>query len=152
MLMTLAKASEIAGHEVDKIVDDRTILRRETNADFLSRSDNGRITCDRDDAAALIFYAGMRRVGHPVKVAGLTASRIREAMRVHPEADQLTIVTLENGSICTLPSSDLDLSTGYNSGGFIVTALLVDVRNLRAKVQRAIDSYEPVIGAEDESA
>jgi hypothetical protein len=150
MLMTLAKACEIAGHGADKIIDDRTILRREADVDFLCPAENGRIICNRDDVAALILYAEMRRAGQPVKVAGITASRIRDGMRDYPEADQLTIVTFQNGLTTTLPSADLDLSTGYNSGSYLSTALLVDCRNLRARVQSAVDAFEPVIGAEDE--
>jgi hypothetical protein len=136
--MTIAKCSEIAGYDLKKLIDDRTILRRETGGtDFLPAPTSGRTICDRDDAAALILYAEMRGAGQPVKVAGITASRIRDGMRHFPEADQLTIVSFQNGLTITLPSADLDLRTGYNSGSYLSTALLVDCRNLRARVQRA---------------
>lgn len=144
MLMTLAKACEdIAAYDLKKLSDDRTILRRETGHDFITRADNGRIVLDHDDVVALILYADLRRMDHPVKIAGVLASRIRAAMRDHPDAHQLVCVTLENGSAFTLPAEMLDLSSGYNSGQFLLTATLVDVRNLRQRVQRAVETYEP---------
>ena len=151
MKMTLGRACEIAGRDQKKLIDDRTILRREAGCDFLGSPINGRTICDRDDVVALTFYAEMLRTGQPVKLAGLNASRLREAMRDDPDADQLTIVTLANGSTFTRPTPTLDLSSGYHSGGHILSATTVDARNLRARVQRAIDAYEPVIGADDAS-
>jgi hypothetical protein len=151
MKMTLALACEIAGHDQKKLIDDRTILRREKQCDFLSPPTNGRTICDHDDVVALLFYAEMLRIGQPVKVAGLNASRLRDAMRDDPDADQLTIVTHTNGNTFTRPTESLDLSSGYHSGGHVLTATTVDVRNLRDRVQRAADAYEPVIGADDEA-
>ena len=152
MRFTYAKLCEIAGYDEKKLTDDRTILRRDTGTDFIMAQGalGVPLIADRDDVAATILYAVVRDAGQPVKVAGLTAQRVREAMHAHPEADQLTIVTLENRFTFVLPSDVIDLRPGDTSGGKIVTATVVDVRNLRARVQRAIDAYEPVIGADDE--
>ena len=149
MLMTLAKACDLARYDQKKLIDDRTLLRRDMEADFITPPAMGRLTLDVDDAAALILYADLRKLGQPVKFAGLFASRIRGAMRDFLDADQLTTVTLENGSTFTLPSALLDLSSGYGSGGYIVTATLVDVRNLRDRVRRALNIYEPEGEAHD---
>ena len=139
MFFTLAKAcDDIARYDLKKLIDDRTILRRETGEDFITRESSGRLTLDTDDVASLILYAEMRRAGHPVKIAGVLASRIRAAMRDYPDADQLVSVTLENGSAFALPAEMLDLSSGYNSGQFLLTAILVDCRNLRQRVQRRV--------------
>jgi hypothetical protein len=150
MQMTIAKVAEdIAQYDLKKLTDDRTILRRETGDDFLERETNGRLILNVDDAALLCGYADLRRAGYPVKLAGTIMSRIRTAMLATPEADQLMTVTLENGGTFTLDAATLDLSSGYNSGGYITSALLFDVRNYRQRVQRAIDAYEPGIEADD---
>ena len=144
MLLTLPKVCEdIAVYDLKKLTDDRTILRRETGEDFITRPEFGRIVLDTDDAVALMLYAEMRRAGQPVKFAGVFASRLRAAMRAYPDEPQFTTVQLGNGSTFTLPTSMLDLSTGLNSGSYIVTATTVDVRNLRERIQRAIEAYEP---------
>lgn len=153
MLMTLAKACEdIAAYDLKKLTDDRTILRRETGQDFITRESSGRLTLDQDDVAALILYAEMRRAGQPVKFAGVFVSRIRAAMRDYPDADQIISATLENGSSFALPADGVDLTSGYTSGSYLLTATLIDVRNLRQRVQRAVDAYEPGIEAENVAA
>jgi hypothetical protein len=151
--MTLAKVcDDIAIYDLKKLTDDRTILRRETGFDFIMRADNGRLILDHDDAAAVTGYADLRRAGYPVKLAGSIMARIRAAMLDDPDEPQHTVVLLGNGSTFNLPSSQLDLTTGINSGSYVVAATLVDVRNLRERVQRAIDAYEPGIEVEDEAA
>jgi hypothetical protein len=153
MLMTLAEASEIAAFPSKNLIDDRVLIRRETGGpDIITRPAIGRPALDIDDAAALILYAEMRRAGQPVKFAGVFASRIRAAMRDYPDTDQLVSVTLENGNSFALPAEMLDLTTGYTSGQYLLTATLVDCRNLRARVQRAVEAYEPGIEAEHEAA
>ncbi|MBA3511840.1 MAG: hypothetical protein H0T81_08045 [Sphingomonas sp.] len=148
--MTLAKACEgIAAYDLKKLSDDRTILRRETGEDFITPPELGRLNLDLDDAAAVCGYADLRRAGYPVKLAGTIMSRVRTAMREYPEADQLTTVLLDNGFTFTLPSASLDLASGFNSGRYVVAATLIDVRNVRERVQRVIEAYEPGIGVED---
>ena len=92
-----------------------------------------------DDLAAELFFMDQRADGHSVKMAGTIATRLRRAMSDVPNADQLTLVTLENGNRFGLPTATLDFSTGWNSGGAIREALIVDTRNLRARVQRLAD-------------
>jgi hypothetical protein len=154
MRFTYAKLCKIAGCDEKKLTDDRTILRRDTGVDFIKAQGalGVALIADRDDVAASILYAVVRDAGQPVKIAGLMAARIRDAMQAHPEADQLSIVTLENRFTFILPASALDLRDGDTSGSKVVTATMVDVRNLRNRVQRAVDAYEPVIGADDEAA
>jgi hypothetical protein len=96
------------------------------------------------------FYVDERAAGKTVKLAGRAATKLHEALQRFPEADQLTIVTLDNGSSATLPTRDLDLSTGFISGGYVRTALTVDVRNLRLRLRRAIEADAAIIGADDE--
>jgi|GEM_PF-4210332 len=102
-----------------------------------------------DALVAGLFYLDQRKAGLTVKLAGQAATRLRTGMREHPAADQLTITTLENGAVSVLPTASLDLSTGYLSGGYLLTALTVDARNLRLRVQRLIEADAAIIGGED---
>lgn len=154
MRFTYPKLCEIAGYDEKKLTDDRTILRRDTGVDFIKAQGalGVPLIAERDDVAATVLYALVRNAGQPVKAAGVMAARIRDGMAAHPEADQITIVLTETGATFTLPTANLDLSSGYTSGGLVVTATIVEARNLRERVQRAMDAYEPVIGADDEAA
>jgi hypothetical protein len=154
MRFTYAKLCEIAGYDEKKLTDDRTILRRDTSVDFIKAQGalGVPLIASRDDVAATILYAAVRDAGQPVKVAGLTAARVRDGMEAHPEADQLTTVTLENGLTFTQPTADLDLRSGFTSGANVITATMVDVRNLRDRVRRAVEAFEPVIGTDNEAA
>ena len=146
MQLTLERGCEVADNYPKKrLIDELVLVRRASSdaEDFITRSATGRLTPDLDDAAALCGYADLIRAGYPVKLAGLIISRIRTGMRAYPDADQLVTVTLQNGFSFTMPAGDLDLSSGFSTGGFMTTALLVDVRNYRERVQRAIDAYEP---------
>lgn len=147
MLMTLARACEqdFANYDLKKLTDDRTILRRETGLDFLTPGDNGRLALDLDDVAALCGYADLRRatLRYPVKLAGSIMSRVREELRAHPDEPQFTVVQLANGNVFARPTSKLDLSSGYTSGSYVLAATIVDVRNLRERVQRVIEAFEP---------
>ena len=155
MQMTLARACMIAGYPQPNLIDERVLIRRECGDDIITQVPPGRpLALDIDDAAALCLYADLRNAQHsyPVKLAGLIASRIRTAMRANPRADQLVTVTLANGFSFTLPTDDLDLTSGFNTGGYVTTALLVDVRNYRERVTRSIEAFEPGTEADDEAA
>jgi hypothetical protein len=104
-----------------------------------------------DELAAELFFMDLRREGYSVKIAGLIATRLRTGMRDYPEADQLTLVTMMNGNRFAVPTAELDLTNGWTSGGPVREALMIDVRNLRARVQQLVEAYEPVIEAEDEA-
>ena len=105
-----------------------------------------------DDLAAELFFIEQRGDGHSVRMSGTIATRLRTAMRQQPEVDQLTLVTLENGNRFALPADTVDLASGWTSGAPIREALTIDVRNLRARVQRRIDAHRELIGAVDETA
>lgn len=107
---------------------------------------DGRRLWSIDDAAAALFYVDEIGAGQSVRLAGIAATKLRESMRINPDADQLTIVTLENGSTATLPTATLDLSTGYLSGGFMRIALTVNVSLLRERIERAIAAEAEIVG------
>jgi hypothetical protein len=146
MNLTRERAAEIAAYKPKLLTDDSYILRKETGEDILG---DERKVLTVDDALILCGYADLRRAGYPVKLAGAIMSRIRTAMLAAPEADQLMTVTLENGGTFTLDAATLDLTSGYNSGGYIAHAFLFDIRNYRQRVLRAIEAYEPGIEADD---
>lgn len=103
-----------------------------------------------DDIAADRWFMDLRAEGYPVRIAGALASRLRAAMRLHPDAVQLALVTLENGNRIALPSDMFDLTCGFTSGCAVRDAILVDARNLRERVQRLIDAAAQIVGDRDE--
>ena len=106
---------------------------------------------ERDDIAAERWFMDLRAEGYPVRIAGALASRLRSAMRLHPDAAQLTLVTLGNGNRFALPADTLDLTGGFTSGCAVREASLVDVRNLRERVQSLIDVAAQLVGDRDEA-
>lgn len=105
-----------------------------------------------DDLAAELYFMDLRKDDHSVKLAGSIATRLRAAVRDNPHAEQITLVTMQNGNRFAVPTPDLDIANGWTSGGFIRDALTIDVRRLRARVQQLIEAYEPVIGGDDAAA
>jgi hypothetical protein len=73
-------------------------------------------------------------------------------MRVHPDADQLSLVTLENGNRFALPTETVDLTGGWNSGGRVREAVIIDARNLRERIQEAIEADPQLTEVRDEAA
>ncbi|MFN3675606.1 MAG: hypothetical protein ACK4TC_06465 [Sphingomonas pseudosanguinis] len=144
--LTLRKNCEINGLDYKMFSDDRA-----NGADFFEKEANGRIICDTDDCAATAAYAhAHHKMGLTVRVAGKLAKHLRRAMRDYPTADQLTIVTLQNGLTFVQPTADLDLSTGFNSGSYVICATMFDVRNLRQQVRDAVEAEPVVIGGDDD--
>ncbi|WP_226661725.1 hypothetical protein [Alteriqipengyuania lutimaris] len=141
--MTMRKLCDYSGWDFKKSSDDRA-----NGADFILTGNNGRFICDLDDCAAAFAYVHLREAGQTVRVAGASAKRLREAMAKYPQADQLTAVTTLNGLNSIHPTADLDLSTGYLSGGYVQTATMFDVRNLRDRVRQAVEADQEVIGAD----
>lgn len=94
---------------------------------------------DQDAQAAARFYLDERRTGKTVKVAGKLATLLHAGMKEHSDADQLTIVTIENGFSSIHPSADLDVESGFINGGYMTTAIIIDRRNLLLRMQRDLD-------------
>ena len=105
---------------------------------------------EQDDIAAERWFMDLRAEGYPVRIAGTLASRLREAIRLHPAADQLTLVTLNNGNRFALPADTLDLTGGFTSGCAVREAVMVDARNLRERVKSLIDAAALIVGDRDE--
>lgn len=103
-----------------------------------------------DDIAAERWFMDLRAEGYPIRLAGTFATRLGEAIRLHPDVDQLTLVTLNNGNRFALPTDKLDLTSGFTSGCAVREAVMVDVRNLRARVLRMIEADALRIGDRDE--
>ena len=105
---------------------------------------------EQDDIAAERWFMDLRAEGYPVRIAGALASRLRSALRFHPDAPQLTLVTLENGNRFALPADALNLTDGFTSGCAVREAVMVDARNLRERVQSLIDAAAQIVGDRDE--
>ena len=142
MLMRTKKLAAFIGWDKKKMGDDIAT----GHCGFVPAPVGSRRLWSLDDAAAAQFYMDGIGAGQTVRVAGIAATLLREGMRAHPSADQLTIVTLENGSTATLPTATLDLSGGYVSGGNLRCALTIDARNLRARIERAIAADAEIVG------
>lgn len=116
-------------------IDDRVIIRRETGGlDLVTDAQAG---CDDDDDASLQGYAVLKNAGFPVKLAGSIMSRVRAKVRDYPDEPLQTVVLLANGSSFVIPTSMIDLSSGYTSGSFVVCAMTIDWRNLRQRAREA---------------
>ena len=145
MQFTTSKACQILGRD------------RKTQADDIATGHCGHVPAadgnfrlwSSDDMAGELWFMNLRADHYTVRIAGVLATRLRRAIEAHPEADQLTLATLENGNRFAAPTADLDLSSGYCSGGAVREALLVDVRNLRERVQRMIDAAAQIVGDPD---
>lgn len=103
------------------------------------------------NAVPLRFYLDQRAAGLTVKTAGRLATKVWEGMQMHPDATQLVIVTLENGSTSVHPAEAVDLRSGYIGGVHLASALVVDVRNLRARIDRAVAADGQIIGERDDA-
>ena len=104
-----------------------------------------------DDALAELYFIGKRDEHYTVRMAGELSTHLRRAIDKHPDADRLALVTLENGNRFAVPADEIDLTTGYSSGACIREALLIDVRNLRARAARVIEAAQQVVGEADDA-
>ena len=104
-----------------------------------------------DDALAELYFTDLRAEHHTVRLAGTLATRLRRAIEKHPEADRLALVTLENGNRFAIPADDIVLTSGFSSGACIREALLIDVRNLRARAARLIEAAQQIVGEADDA-
>lgn len=89
--------------------------------------------------------------GWPMKLAGEEAQRLYRALLAHPDADRLALVTMENGNRFAVPANQIDLASGCTSGSAVREALIVDARNLRARIARLIEQAGKIVGEFDES-
>lgn len=90
--------------------------------------------------------------GWTMKLAGEEAQRLHRAMTAHPEADRIALVTLENSNRFAANADQLDLASGYSSGAAVRETLVIDVRNLRARIASIIEAAVRIVGeAADDS-
>jgi hypothetical protein len=103
------------------------------------------------ELGVLDAFLTKQRDGYPVRLAGDYARRLHCALTAHPEADRLALVTLENGNRFAMDADQIDLTSGFSSGGPVRETLIVDARNLRARIERMIEAVGLIIrDADDE--
>lgn len=102
------------------------------------------------DAPAELYFTCLRDDNYTVRVAGALASRLHRAMTAHPDADRIALVTLENGNRFGLPADQVNLASGFSSGVPVRETLIVDVRNLRSRIERMIEAAGLIIGESDD--
>lgn len=103
-----------------------------------------------NELVALDYQMVKRAEGYPIKLAGEAATWLYNAMVQHPEADRLALVSLDNGNRFAIPAAAIDLSTGYSSGAAVREALVIDARNLRARIGDMIERAALVVGEADD--
>ena len=103
-----------------------------------------------NELVALDYQLCLRREGVPVRLAGSLAARLHTAISQHPAADRLALVTLANGNRFAAPADSVDLATGYSSGAPVREALVIDARNLRARIADMIERAALIVGEADD--
>ncbi|GLJ00469.1 hypothetical protein [Sphingobium sp. BS19] len=88
-------------------------------------------------------------VDYTIRHASSIVGKIKQVMEATPSADQISIVSLANGSTFTQPTADLDLASGYVGGQFVRSVMTFDVRNYRDRAERAVADLPVVIGGDD---
>lgn len=146
MQFTTKKVSQILGRDRKQQADD---IATGHCAHVPDNGGNLRLW-SKDDMAAELYFMDLREERYTVRIAGALASRLRRAMASHPKADRLALVTLDNGNRFAVPVESFDLASGYSSGSPIRDALIVDVRNLRARLARMIEAAAQVVGELDD--
>lgn len=111
----------------------------------------GQVLYGMTELIALDRQLTLREEGYSVRLAGEHASRVHRALTAYPDADRLALVTLDNGNRFALPAEQVDLASGYSSGLAVREALLVDVRNLRARIERMIEAAGRIVGEPDDA-
>lgn len=129
---------------------DREQARNDRGCGGYAPADCGtRLLFSRDDLVALDYQLTIQAEGAKVRIGGIVARWLRDAMDVHPNADRVSLVTLVNGNRFAAPSDALDLSSGSHSGGAVREALTIDARNLRARVDQMIEEVAQIVGDDD---
>ena len=101
------------------------------------------------DAPLLCLFGDLIE-DYTVRHASKIVERFKRAILKHPKAPQLALVKLANGSTFAQPTTDLDLASGFVSGQYLRSAMIVDLRNYRERVQREIAAAPMVIGGDDD--
>lgn len=111
----------------------------------------GQVLYGEAELIALDRQLTRREEGFSVRVAGEEAARLHRAITAHPAADRLALVTLMNGNRFALPADQVDLASGYSSGVPVREALVIDARNLRARIADMIEAAGRIVGEPDDA-
>lgn len=114
--------------------------------DYADLFQDGKRVADEVVLIAEDAFLSLRADGFPVRLAGRFASRLAAGIRQHPDAAQIVMVVTENGNVSTLPGQSLDFSGGFISGDLLRSAIVFDVRNARARIERAIAADAELVG------
>lgn len=123
-----------------------------SNGGFRPNEFAGQHLYGTNELVALDYQLCLRREGWPVKLAGALAQRLYEALSMHPSADRIGLVTLDNGNRFAIPDVLITdyLLNGYSSGALVREVLAIDTRNLRLRVERMAQSAGLIVGEADE--
>lgn len=132
-------------------------------ADFISRRTSEEVTigpakpprgkASRSTLGDLItmkIYQELLELGCKPRDANHLASRFQDAMDQYPNEERLTLFKLENGATRILPSKELDLSTGFNSGGYIVSGIEFSILNIREIIEKKLAAHPVLFNGDGE--
>lgn len=133
-------------------------------ADFVAHRASGVVTIGPDkprrgkasrstmtDLITMRLFREFLDAGWKAREANTLATRFEDALDQFPSEDRLTLLKLENGMTRILPSSGLDLSTGMNSGSYVVSAFEFNVRNIREIIEKNLAAYPALAGGLDDA-
>jgi hypothetical protein len=92
----------------------------------------------------------LRELGCKPREANQRASRFLDAMDQYPNEERLTCFKLENGATRILPSKGLDLSTGFNSGGYVVSGIEFSILNIREIIEKKLAAHPVLFNGDGE--
>lgn len=110
----------------------------------------GQLRYGDPELIALDHQQSLKAEGYSVRLAGDRATRLHRGIVANPEAERLALVTLDNGNRFAVNSDEFDLTTGYCSGSMIRESIIIDIRNLRARIARMIEDAAAVVGEPDD--
>lgn len=99
--------------------------------------------------ACICLYSDLLQFGIKGPLAAKIANRVRESAEEYPKAEQFALTVLMNTSISVLPVEAVELSTGQHQGIAIAFAIVIDLKNYAARVNKAIADAPRRVGDGD---
>lgn len=109
----------------------------------------GQLLYGEPELIALDEQQRMKAEGFSVRLAGDRATRLHRGILADPEAERLLLVALDNGNRFAANADEFDLASGFSSGSTMREAVIIDVRNLRARIARMIEDAAAIVGEPD---
>ncbi|WP_298018259.1 hypothetical protein [uncultured Parasphingopyxis sp.] len=90
-------------------------------------------------AGMMMLVDDLMHFGMKSPLALRIAERFMIAVREYPDAPQLTMTVIQSGAISIQPTDGLNFDSGFINGGLVSFTMMIDVRNLAARVDTALE-------------